>query len=54
MIKENLKNVKTKKGLVKKMRAIRDKINEDIQEMTPEEEIRYLEKMISKWKNSGS
>lgn len=38
-------NVKTQKGLVKKLRAIRDKINEAIQDMTLEEEKAYLKKM---------
>lgn len=49
MIKEK---IKTQKGLVKKLRAIRDKFNKDIQDMTLEEEKEYLEKMIAKWKNS--
>lgn len=49
MIKEK---INTKKGLVKKMRAIRDKFNKDIQDMTLEEEKKYLEQMSAKWKNS--
>jgi hypothetical protein len=49
MIKEK---VKTQKGLVKRLRAIRDKINEDIQDMTLEEEKAYLEKISTMWKNS--
>jgi len=49
MIKEK---IKTQKGLVKKLRAIRDKFNKDIQDMTLEEEKEYLEKMAAKWKNS--
>jgi len=49
MIKEK---VKTQKGLVKSLRAIRDKINLDIQDMTLEEEKEYLKKMSAKWENS--
>lgn len=49
MIKEK---IKTQKGLVKKLRAIRDKFNRDIQDMTLEEEQKYLEKMSAKWKSS--
>ena len=44
--------IKAQKGLVKKLRAIRDKFNKDIQDMTLEEEQKYLEKMAAKWKNS--
>lgn len=44
--------VKTQKGLVKKLRTIRDKFNKDIQDMTLEEEKEYLQKMSAKWKNS--
>ncbi len=40
--------VKTEKGLVKKLRAIRDKMNEDMQEMTFEETKAYLRKMREK------
>ncbi len=49
MIKEK---VKTQKGLVKKLRTIRDKFNKDIENMTLEEENQYLDKLSSKWKNS--
>ncbi len=42
MIKEK---VKTQKGLVKQLRAIRDKINVDIQDMSLEEEQAYLKKL---------
>ena len=37
--------VRTQKGLVRKMRLIRDKINFDIQDMTLEQEKEYLKKM---------
>jgi hypothetical protein len=40
--------VKTEKGLVKKLRAIRDKMNEDMQDMTFEETKAYLRKMREK------
>ena len=40
--------VKTEKGLVKKLRAIRDKMNKDMQEMTFEETKAYLRKMREK------
>jgi hypothetical protein len=40
----NLK-VKTEKGLVKKLRAIRDRMNEEMQEMNFEEMKSYLRKM---------
>ncbi|MCP4457725.1 MAG: hypothetical protein GY816_06815 [Cytophagales bacterium] len=40
----NLK-VKTEKGLVKKLRAIRDRMNEEMQDMTFEEMKAYLRKM---------
>lgn len=50
MIKEK---IKTQKGLVKKLRAIRDKFNKDIMNMTLEEEQKYLEKKSAKW-NSHS
>lgn len=46
------KKVKTQKGLVKQLRAIRDKINKDIQHMTLEEEIKYLEKMSAQWEDA--
>lgn len=49
MIKEE---IKTQKGLVKRLRAIRDKFNKDIENMTLEEENQYLDQMSSKWKNS--
>ncbi len=49
MIKEE---IKTEKGLVKKLRLIRDKFNKDIQNMTLEEEQKYLEKMAARWKNA--
>lgn len=48
----NKEKIKTQKGLVKKMRAIRDKFNKDIQNMSLEEEKEYFEKIASKWKNS--
>jgi len=44
--------IKTQRGLVSKLRKIRDQVNTDIQDMTLEEEKEYLKKMISKWKNS--
>lgn len=37
--------VKTEKGLVNKLRKIRDKMNKDISNMTLEEEKEYLEKL---------
>lgn len=40
--------VKTEKGLVKKLRAIRDKMNEDMQDMTFEEIKAYLQEMREK------
>ncbi len=40
--------VKTEKGLVKKLRAIRDKMNVDMQDMTFEEMKAYLQKMREK------
>ncbi len=40
--------VKTEKGLVKKLRTIRDKMNEDMQDMTYEETKAYLRKMREK------
>jgi len=40
--------VKTEKGLAKKLRAIRDKMNEDMQDMTFEETKAYLRKMREK------
>ena len=40
--------VKTEKGLVKKLRAILDKMNEDMQNMTFEETKAYLRKMREK------
>lgn len=49
MIKEK---IKTQKGLVKKLREIRDEFNKDIQDMTLVEEQKYLEDIIAKWKNS--
>ena len=49
MIKEK---IKTQKGLVKKLRSIRDKINMDIEDMSLEQEKEYLEKMCAEWKNS--
>ncbi|MGM0579233.1 MAG: hypothetical protein ACQETL_01045 [Bacteroidota bacterium] len=44
----NSVTVKTEKGLVKKLRAIRDKMNEDMQDMTFEETKEYLRKMREK------
>ncbi len=41
-------NVKTEKGLVKKLRAIRDKMNEEMQDMTFEEMKAYLRKMVER------
>jgi hypothetical protein len=49
MIKEK---VKTQKNLVKKLRAIRDKINFDIQDMTLDEEKEYINKLSATWENS--
>lgn len=49
MIKEK---IKTQKGLLSKLRSIRDQINIDIQNMNPKEEQEYLDKLTSKWKNS--
>jgi hypothetical protein len=37
--------IKTEKGLVKKLRAIRDKMNMEMQDMTFEEMKAYLKKM---------
>jgi len=37
--------IKTEKGLVKKLRAIRDKMNVDMQDMTFEEMKAYLQSM---------
>ena len=48
MIKEK---IKTQKGLVAKLRAIRDKINIDIKDMTLEEEKAYLKKLQQKRKS---
>lgn len=42
------KKVKTEKGLVKKLRKIRDQMNEDMQDMTYEEMKAYLQKMKEK------
>lgn len=47
MIKEK---VKTQKGLVRKLREIRDKFNKDILDMTLEEEKAYLSKIATTWK----
>lgn len=47
-----IKKVKTQKGLVKGLRVIRDKLNKDIQDMSLEQEKRYLEELTAKWKNS--
>ena len=44
--------LKIQKGLVKKLRLIRDKINVDIQHMTLQEEKEYLTQLVSKWKNA--
>jgi len=41
----NSTTIKTERGLVKKLRAIRDKMNEDMQDMTFEEMKAYLQKM---------
>ena len=49
MIKDK---VKTQKGLVKKLKAIRDKFNQDIEGMTLAQEKEYLKKVSAKWKNS--
>ena len=51
MIKEK---VKTQKGLVKKLRTIRDRINVDIQDMTLEQERAYLKKMRQKGAKNSS
>ena len=37
--------VKTQKGLVKQLRAIRDQFNIDIQDMTLKQELAYLKKI---------
>jgi len=42
MIKEK---IKTQKGVVKQLRAIRDQINIDIQDMSLEQEKAYLKKL---------
>jgi hypothetical protein len=42
MIREK---IKTEKGLVKKLRTIRDKMNEEMQDMTFEEMKEYLKRM---------
>jgi len=39
------KKIKTEKGLVKKLREIRDRMNEDMQNMTLEEIKSYLREM---------
>ena len=44
----NSVTVKTEKGLVKKLRAIRDKMNEDMQDMSFDEIKAYLQKMREK------
>ena len=49
MIKER---IKTHVGLVKKMRAVRDKIGTEIQGMTLEEEKEYLDRLCSGSKSS--
>ncbi len=41
----NNTTIKTEKGLVKKLRAIRDKMNEEMQDMTFDETKAYLNKM---------
>ena len=49
MIKRKLK---THKGLVRKLRSMRDQINIDIQNMSSKEEQEYLDKLVAKWKDS--
>lgn len=48
----NSAKVKTEKGLVKKIRAIRDKMNIDMQDMSFEEVKIYLRKMKEKRTNT--
>ncbi len=49
MIKDK---VQTQKGVVTQLKAIRDKINVDIQDMTLEEEVEYLKSMSSSWEDA--
>ncbi len=42
------KNVKTVKGLVKQLRSIRDKMNAELERMTPEQRTEYFRKMRAK------
>ena len=44
--------LKTEKGLVKKLRSIRDNINLDIQHMTLQEEKEYLNQLVAGWKHA--
>ncbi|MEX0968097.1 MAG: hypothetical protein WD077_12730 [Bacteroidia bacterium] len=39
------KKVKTVKGLVKQLRSIRDKMNAELADMTPEQRTEYFRKM---------
>ncbi|MCK5279680.1 MAG: hypothetical protein KAK04_14100 [Cyclobacteriaceae bacterium] len=41
----NKEKIKTVKGLVKQLRSIRDRMNQDIENMNFEEEKAYLRKM---------
>lgn len=41
--------IKTQKNLVKKLRAVRDQINLDIEQMTLEEEMEYINKLCAQW-----
>ena len=42
------KKVKTVKGLVKQLRSIRDKMNLDLELMSPEQRTEYFKKMREK------
>ncbi len=42
------KEVKTTKGVVKQLRAIRDKINVELEKMTAEQRTEYFRKMREK------
>ncbi len=42
------KKIKTVKGLVKQLRSIRDKMNTELENMTPEQRTAYFKKMREK------
>ena len=45
-----MSNVKTVKGLVKDLRSIRDELNLELQQMSPEQKRAYFEEMRKKLK----